>query len=89
MLELEVFMHKQSQEIHILTHLCWKFKVRAPKNNSDNRKITAALYYNENLLCKWSIRESRVHKIYILYVICFYLNDTLYFVHICVKYLWY
>ena len=51
MLELEVFMHKQSQEIHILTHLCWKFKVRAPKNNSDNRKITAALYYNENLLC--------------------------------------
>ena len=39
---LEVFMHKQSLKIQ--THLCWKFKVnRVPKNNSDNRKIIAAV----------------------------------------------
>ena len=34
-------MHKKSVTIH--THLCWKFKVRVPKNNSDNRQITAAV----------------------------------------------
>ena len=39
---LEVFMHKQSLKIQ--TYLCWKFKVRVSKNNSDVRKITVAVY---------------------------------------------
>ena len=38
---LEVFMHKHSLKIQ--TYLCWKFKVRSLKNNSDNCKITAAM----------------------------------------------
>ena len=37
--ELEVFMHKQS--LKIARHLCWKFKVRVIKNNSDDRLIDA------------------------------------------------
>ena len=36
-LVFEVFMHKQS--VKIQKHLCWKFKVRVLKKNSDNPEI--------------------------------------------------
>ena len=40
---LEVFRYKQCLKIQ--TYLCRKFQVsRVPENNSDNRKITAAVY---------------------------------------------
>ena len=35
-------MHEQCLKSE--THLCWKFKVRVPKNNSDNRRISEAVY---------------------------------------------
>ena len=56
-LVLESFMHKQSLKIR--THLCWKFN-GGLKNNSDNRRITAAVC-SWNLLYMWSIHQGLIY----------------------------